>query len=639
MVQNFISANALEPAEAYKRHVQWLANSPEVAYQWPGLSILDHFINAQQSCEEPRVQFTVLDIYKDQKKIGENVSRYHFASFDGPEALDCCLHESSWRSGPNASSEERLQQTENPVRGRLFVIENLCPESIFKLGGALDVDPHFWADYLETLPWYRITAVPPRLSALPSSRRKEHFLKITSISPRNLVPEPKTQDGIEFPYCALPDDDTKSYLEPDQTTTRVQRKAGLLVPKLRDGNEWPPVAFVRQSAAVWARQKDSNDGWIGIVLLDPVYLPQIQKGVLKNKAASNSIGGAEYREFWGRPSMSYCSQEKASSAPVSSSQPRSASASIATVEKDDSEFPSSTPREHRRPQRPSVSLRAAFLSLLSTRLSSIESFQHAALSDVFLLLSDLYFLVASEWLVADEYVNRELATIEYCLEKKMPEFRELQTSLQVLFIQRRRCTRYAELIIDAKKQCQQRGQNDWPRAAEGDSLRLAMDVAESLVSDFEHLHAKLERTLARIEKNIKLLTALVSIGEAEQALFKHDSVERLTVIAALYLPFSTVATVLAIPGNFGPGQSQFWIYWSFAVPLTGLVMALLWCYQWITAKRVDAGFQTIWKGLRRFTKGRALSRQESGRQPSQDPVLDQRGFVLPVMEPRVHYAS
>ena len=327
------------------------------------------------------------------------------------------------------------------------------------------------------------------------------------------------------------------------------------------------------------------------MLVDPPFQPQIQprdKRVSRqsqcqqtntDKFTDHTIKGAEFREFRRRPSMSTYLKKTGSQGPLSSA----SSVSIPL-----SPLPYSRVQGHHSqqsgnansffpPKRPSASIRTAFISLLSYRLSVSPSFRQSAPANVFLLFSDLYFLLASEWLVADEYVNRELATIEYRLEKGDPSFRHLQKLLKVLFVQRRRCTRYAEMIVEVRTQCQQRGQPSWPRAIDNKDAKI---MAEALVGDFNYVHMRVGRTLARVEKNISLLTALVSIGEAEHSLLKNEGVARLTLVAALYLPFSTVAAVLSIPGNIGPGHSQFWKYWALSVPLMVVVVALLWFYKW-----------------------------------------------------------
>ncbi|KAI9800388.1 MAG: hypothetical protein M1825_004158 [Sarcosagium campestre] len=618
-----ISPEKNSPSKIYRNYIRWLATAPEIAYQWPGLKILEDFVDEQQHNEKPDVRFTVLDIYEEDKCIGQNISKFHFSSFEGHEDLDQCLAEDSWSSGPTVSSRDEKVNDGNPVRGRLFVIENLCAESILKLGAEFDIDPHFWADYLANLPWYRITHVPPRLSSLPSSRRAERFLKMDMITPRELVCNSE-RDPNSTGYSAIADDDAKSYIQPDQRTTRLGRKAGLLRPAPRDGTEWPPMAFIRQSMAVWAKERTPNGSWVGIVLLDPLFLPLNLWGSPTRCLGMSSIKGAEFRNYCERPTVSqaFLGNPSVDSTAKSFCDPRNSDTTS-----DQSAVPnpglgalglpisSVSLKHHGSPKRPLSSFGTVYLSYLAASLATSQPLQRAAVNDIFVLLGDLYSLIASEWLVVDEYVNRELATIEYRLEKKMPDFRELQNLLQVLFVLRRRCTRYAELITDARTQCQGRGQNNWPRAKDEGSVRLADESAGALTADFEHLHAKLCKTMARIEKNINLLTALVSIGEAEQSLLQNEGVARLTLMAALYLPLPTVAAIMAIPGDLGPGRRRFWIYWMTVTPLTILVMLLILRFGRFKNSWAGNPFKTsVWGAL---TGGRKRKERSRGEEDTQ----------------------
>lgn len=192
-------------------------------------------------------------------------------------------------------------------------------------------------------------------------------------------------------------------------------------------------------------------------------------------------------------------------------------------------------------------------------------------SDPFLLLGDVYRLVASKWIIINEYINRELATTEYILEKEEPGFRDLEVYLKDLYIYRRRCTRYHELITEAKEQCSSRGQKSWATAPPSE---VGIEHSNDVEGDFIFLQAKNERTAQRIERNINLLTALVAIGEGKQALDENHGISRLSLLAAIFLPFSTVATILSMQGNYAPGQGAFWVFWVVAVPLCGFIVGI-----------------------------------------------------------------
>jgi hypothetical protein len=69
----------------------------------------------------------------------------------------------------------------------------------------------------------------------------------------------------------------------------------------------------------------------------------------------------------------------------------------------------------------------AFAYHLELKFENNPQLLEIAIKDVFFILSDLYRLVASTWMVANEYLNRECTTIEYVLEKQEANIRDLDT--------------------------------------------------------------------------------------------------------------------------------------------------------------------------------------------------------------------
>jgi len=163
-----------------------------------------------------------------------------------------------------------------------------------------------------------------------------------------------------------------------------------------------------------------------------------------------------------------------------------------------------------------------------------------------------------------------MATIEYILEKEESGFRDLEVYLKDLYVFRRRCTKYHELITHTKEQCSSRGQQHWPHSVS----EIAIENAKDSENDFIYLENKVQGTGQRIEKNINLLTALVSIGEGKQALDENHGIIRLTLLATVFLPFSTVAAILGMQGGYAPGAGSFRLFWAVAVPLTGFIVGI-----------------------------------------------------------------
>ena len=146
---------------------------------------------------------------------------------------------------------------------------------------------------------------------------------------------------------------------------------------------------------------------------------------------------------------------------------------------------------------PPVSNREALVRHFTERFSNNPSLLKSATTDCFLFLGDIYRLVASNWIVMNEYVNREMATREYILEKEEPSFRDLEVYLKDLYIFRRRVTRYHELITQAKDQCTTRGQQSWPR---DDTSDLAVEHAKDMEVDFMYLQNTVQETADELRR-------------------------------------------------------------------------------------------------------------------------------------------
>jgi Mg2+ and Co2+ transporter CorA len=247
---------------------------------------------------------------------------------------------------------------------------------------------------------------------------------------------------------------------------------------------------------------------------------------------------------------------------------------------------------------PHATNREALIRHLKERLLT-ESLRGIARRDCFFVLGDLYQLAASNWMVINEYTNREITAIEYKLEREEPGFRALELYLKELYIHRRRITRYLELISETKQQCIKRGPKGWPRDP---TSELATEQAGDWEDDFVNLEIWFTATSQRMEKNIRLLTALVAIAEGKQSLVENHGIARLSLLAMVFLPFSSVATILSIQGSYAPGEGKFWLFWVVAIALTTFVVGIFLLYDRIM-QHLKAHFSTVAKlGTGRYRK-------------------------------------
>ena len=163
-------------------------------------------------------------------------------------------------------------------------------------------------------------------------------------------------------------------------------------------------------------------------------------------------------------------------------------------------------------------------------------------------------LLLKQWALVHAYVSRDLHEFQSKLQNDLPDFQLLPTLLKDLFLHRQRCIDYKKVILKTR----------------------GITTEES-----EHFKRIFDELLNTIERQVNLLTTLVSIRETQQGIDDTHAVGRLTRIATIYLPFSTVATVLAMPDNFAPGASKFWVYWVASLILAALVIILLPFYEWV----------------------------------------------------------
>jgi hypothetical protein len=447
--------------------------------------------------------------------------------------------------------EELTSSTKSKESCRLFVIENICPRTMSFIGGSLDIDPQFFADHLNNTSWYRIADVENRLTALPSVQKLQDFLQLRFIEIRTVLPcldsstgtfgKEKEADAAQDPWS-----DVQSFVVPDKTATTIPRKAGKLAPRrTQQGHNFDLLLCTRQVVSVWFQEKKpGEEGWIGIhqITTKTKKITNASSGVILLDPPFKMPGGdsvlkiPEYRSFWRRPSL------------------REPSAKVALTNE---------------------SYHKTLIEHIKAKFEGSQSLLEEVRAEPFFILGDLYRLVASHWIVVNEYINRELSTIEYIIEKEEPSFRDLEIYLKEVYVYRRRCTKYHELITLAKNQCNQRGQKCWPHKK---GSGFAVENSENLEEDFAYLQDKTMSTVQRTQKTINLLTALVAIGEGKQGLEENHGIARLSLLATIFLPFSTIATILGMQGNYAPGSGGFWLFWTVAIPLTALIVALFILY-------------------------------------------------------------
>jgi Mg2+ and Co2+ transporter CorA len=189
-----------------------------------------------------------------------------------------------------------------------------------------------------------------------------------------------------------------------------------------------------------------------------------------------------------------------------------------------------------------------------------------------LVLQDLYRIVASEWVTVHTYLERDLSTIEWQLEnKKNAKLEVLELFLEHLFTFRRRIFKYGRLLDEQLQSILTDHPVTWNS---GESS--IEHVEQMLAADFTHVKRLFNANATRINQIFGIIMPLISIRDGKASIVQNRSLGFLTGLAMVLLPFSTVATILAIPSPHGPGGDHFWIFWvASSVVCTVVLVSLL----------------------------------------------------------------
>ena len=221
----------------------------------PNYKTLNEFMHTTGHASQSATKFTVVYILSGLS----TVPGLQFDHFEGVERL-----------------AQELDQPETKESCRLFIVENVCAKTITLLGDQFDIDPQFFADHLNNEPWYRIANIADRIPALPSTQKFHDFLQLRYIEPQQLSNYQYSFHGSRTFFAEIEnrgdreDDesvasDAKSFMKPDETTTRIPRKAGKLIPRVRKGREFEPLLCTRQVITVWFKKGEvGSKGWTGI---------------------------------------------------------------------------------------------------------------------------------------------------------------------------------------------------------------------------------------------------------------------------------------------------------------------------------------------------------------------------------------
>jgi hypothetical protein len=224
----------------------------QLAPSWPGHEALHDFVNLKQHPSTCPAKITVATINSSDRST-EVSPTIEFKEFEDIDNL--------------AQSLASIPKDDSCCR--LYIVENVCPRVIVLLGGHFDIDTQFFADHVNNLSWYRIDDVSKRIPALPSSEKVHDFLQLRYLDFRPIESKNnRLKTGISRTLTnRLPDpaSDAKSFTHPDNTTTRIVRKAAKLVPTKREGKAFNTLLCTRNVITAWFQNRSiARGGWAGV---------------------------------------------------------------------------------------------------------------------------------------------------------------------------------------------------------------------------------------------------------------------------------------------------------------------------------------------------------------------------------------
>jgi hypothetical protein len=146
-------------------HNSYLATVQQLAQSQPSLKPLYEFLNNTGSQSPTQISIVTIG----QGPPGDIFSTKHI---EGCEELGKELQENHTSISKNSC---------------LFIVENICPDTVILLGERFNIDPQAFADHVNHTSWFRINDVADSMPALPSSQKLDTFLQLRYIEMRKVL--------------------------------------------------------------------------------------------------------------------------------------------------------------------------------------------------------------------------------------------------------------------------------------------------------------------------------------------------------------------------------------------------------------------------------------------------------------------
>jgi hypothetical protein len=205
----------------------------------------------------------------------------------------------------------------------------------------------------------------------------------------------------------------------------------------------------------------------------------------------------------------------------------------------------------------------------------------------FVALQDMYRIMASEWIIVNTYITRDLNAIGWALQgdqSRLSSAEQLDRTLHILFSIQWRLSRFPLYVQKPLQSCREHGHSGWDSILPADDTNASNEdaISADLAGDFEQVLSLLSQSVTRVEQSINHVVALSSlihsklgVQETERAVTQNNMLMVLSFVAIFFLPINSVSAIFSMQGDWAPGQPRFGLFWAIVVPLSTVLLVIL----------------------------------------------------------------
>ncbi|KAI9804474.1 MAG: hypothetical protein M1825_001373 [Sarcosagium campestre] len=184
-------------------------------------------------------------------------------------------------------------------------------------------------------------------------------------------------------------------------------------------------------------------------------------------------------------------------------------------------------------------------------------------------------IVASNWMLLIQYLNRILSMLEFGLSRRkdLAGFSWLDQGWSDVQSWMRRCAEFSE-HIDSTLDSLRIPLPDRGGAKASSETRQGRDSLDACTGDFLYIHRRMLELYRRTETLAASLTGLISILESKRSLEEARSLKTLTLLGMVFVPLAFTSGMFSMSGDYLPGKRKFWVYIAVAIPLILAVFAI-----------------------------------------------------------------